>query len=194
MAEEKEDEKESKISGKRIRIFKQESFTGHIYLSGEIGPPQDYIDEIHFLQTSPPALTIFLHINSVGGRGDTMMALITALNQSQSKIVTCLEPNAWSAGSAIFLQGDEFIVPDNASLMIHNYSSGWNAKGHELTSAVNFEKQYFEQVARSIYYPFMNEKEIQKMLDGADFWMDSADIRKRLDKWMKKLKKKVNKK
>lgn len=157
----------------------------HFYLSKEIGEPSEYIDMIHRINVATPADVIYIHLNTPGGQMDTGVQLINAMQNSPAKIVTVLESLAYSLGTLIFLAGDEMVVNDNCMIMFHNFKGGVVGKGNELTSQLEATVKWFSTLAKKIYIPFMTEEEFARITRGEDLWMQSPEIRKRLDRMMK---------
>jgi ATP-dependent protease ClpP protease subunit len=157
----------------------------HFYLSQGIEEPDKYIEMIHRIKTANPGEVIYLYLNTPGGHLDTAIQLINAMRVSQAKIVTVVEAESHSAGTLIFLCGDEFIVHDNCSMMFHNFSGGTFGKGNEMKLQIDATTRWFNKLAKDIYYPFLTHQEIDDMLTGKDIWMESEEIRKRLKKMVK---------
>lgn len=153
----------------------------HFYLSESIGEPSKYTDMIYRITAAGPADTIFIHLNTPGGQLDTGVQIINAMQNSQAKIVTILEGMAHSLGTLIFLAGDEMIVNDNCMMMFHNFNGGLIGKGNELTSQLDATVKWFASLAKSIYIPFMTEDEFGRIIRGEDLWMQTPEIRTRLE-------------
>lgn len=163
----------------------EQTFTAqhvHFYLSEEISEPSLYTDMIHKITVAGPNDVIFIHLNTPGGQLDTGVQLINAMNNSQAKIVTVLDGMAYSLGTLIFLSGDEMVVNDNCMIMFHNFKGGLGGKGNELTSQLDATVKWFSTLAKKVYIPFMSEDEFDRVLRGEDLWMQSVEIRRRLDK------------
>jgi ATP-dependent protease ClpP protease subunit len=107
------------------------------------------------------------------------------MNNSQARIVTVLDGMAYSLGTLIFLSGNEMVVNDNCMIMFHNFKGGLGGKGNELTSQLEATVKWFATLAKKIYIPFMSEEELARVLRGEDLWMQSSEIRRRLDKAIK---------
>lgn len=157
----------------------------HFYISGEIGAPDEYTDMIHRIMTASPNDVIFIHLNTPGGRFDTGVQIINAMKNSPAKIVTVLESSACSMGTLLFLSGDEMIVNDHCVMMFHNFKGGVIGKGQELAASVDATIKWFAALARKIYIPFLSEEEFERIVKGEDIWMQSTEIRRRLDKMFK---------
>jgi len=154
----------------------------HFYISDELGAPDQYTDMIHRLAIAGPNDIVFIHLNTPGGRLDTGVQIINAMQNSPAKIVTVLESTAFSMGTMLFLAGDEMVVNDHCMMMFHNFKGGVVGKGNELTSQLEATVKWFAALAKKIYIPFLTEDEFDRIVKGEDIWMQSGEIRKRLDR------------
>lgn len=159
----------------------------HFYISKLIGPPDEYIDMIHRTAVAGPQDTIFIHLNTPGGHLDTGVQIINAMQNSQAKIVTILECAAYSLGTLIFLAGDEMVVNDNCLMMFHNFNGGLTGKGNEMVSELAASVKWFLDLATDIYLPFLTESELDRLIKGEDMWMQTPEIRSRLERMIKQL-------
>jgi len=157
----------------------------HFYISEGVGEPAKYIEMIHRIKTAGPNDIIYIYLNTPGGRFDTGIQIINAMNASPAHVITVLEGEVCSLGTIIFLSGDEYVVNDHCMFMIHNYSGGTYGKGHEQVAQVEAMKKEFGKLAHKIYVPFLGEDELEKVIDGADLWMGSDEVRIRLRKMIK---------
>lgn len=157
----------------------------HYYLSEEIGGPDEYADMIHRILMADPNDSIFIHLNTTGGRLDTGVQLINAIQNSEAKITTVLDGMAYSLGTLIFLASNEMIVNDHGIIMFHNFRGGIIGKGNEIISELEATVKWFSDLAKQIYIPFLTEDEFNRILKGEDLWMRSTEIRKRLNNMAK---------
>ena len=104
---------------------------------------------------------------------------------TQAHVTVAIEANCHSLGTLIFLAADEFIVHDNCLMMIHNFSGGTFGKGNEQHSQLEAQIKWFSTLAKKLYVPFLSEDEFDRILRGEDIWLQSDDIRKRLEKMVK---------
>jgi ATP-dependent protease ClpP protease subunit len=159
------------------------------YLSGEIDSPENYIEWFQTIRHASENDIIKIYINSPGGDAFTAIQFIRAIQESGATIIMSVEGMCASAATMIFLQGDSFEVSEHSAWMVHNYSSGFAGKGHEIHSQAIFDKAWSEKMIREIYKDFLSEKEITKVLDGADLWMNGDEVIKRLKAKGRKMKK-----
>lgn len=152
------------------------------YLNGEIDDPMSYAEMIHRIRTANATDIIEIHLNTPGGRLDTGMQIINAIETSQAHIITVLDSRAFSLGTLIFLAGDEMQVHDNCMMMFHNFSSGMQGKANEQAVELDAMTKWFEKLMKRICHPFLTHQEITRLLKGEDLWMDTDEIRARLTK------------
>lgn len=161
----------------------------HYYLSAYVDVPTAFIDMIHKIRTAPAEDDIIIHLNTVGGDLATGVQLINAMKYSDAHVICSLEGEAYSLGSLIFLAGDEFVIHDNSIMMIHNFSGGIYGKGNEQVSQLEATIKWFNTLAHKFYIPFISEEELTSVLKGEDLWLQSDEIRKRLNKMVKIMRK-----
>lgn len=155
----------------------------HFYITGDVeDEPDRYIDMINIIKTSEPHDKIFIYLNTPGGCLSTTIQIISAIKQAQAEVTTVIEGEVCSAGTFLFLAGDNYIVNDNCSFMIHNYSHGILGKGGEVAKQVKFTEEYFKQLAKSFYQDFLTPEEIDEVCEDKDFWMGSDEVVERLKK------------
>lgn len=159
----------------------------HFYLSQEIGAPDQYVDMIHRILVAGEHDVVYIHLNTPGGRLDTGVQLINAISNTAAKVVTCLESEAHSLGTLLFLSGDEMVINEHCMMMFHNYSGGVGGKGHEQVAHLAAETKRMYELMHKIYVPFLTTAEVDRIIDGADIWMSSEEIKVRLDKMIKAL-------
>ena len=152
------------------------------YLCGELQAPQYYTELFYTLRTAAETDLIYLHINSPGGDFNTGLQIINNMLASEAHVVTVLEARAYSMAAFIFLSGDELIVHDNCQLMFHTYSGIFAGKGNEQQAEIAAVGRWFEKVMRRICTPFLTDDEVDRILKGADYWIDSDDISRRLSR------------
>jgi ATP-dependent protease ClpP protease subunit len=152
------------------------------YLCGEIREPQYYTELFYTLRSASDTDLVYIHINSSGGDFNTGLQIINNIFSSNARVVTILEARAYSMAALIFLSGDELIVHDNCQLMFHIYSGIFAGKGNEQQAEVAAVGNWFEKVMSRLCSPFLSDTEIANILKGSDVWMDSDEIRRRLQR------------
>lgn len=150
------------------------------YITGELREPQYYTELFYTLRTASETDLIYLHLNSPGGDFNTGLQIINNIAASDAKVVTVLEARAYSMAAMVFLSGDELYVHDNCQLMFHTYSGIFSGKGNEQQAEVAAVSNWFEKVMRRICSPFLSDAEVDSIIKGADFWMDTDEILHRL--------------
>lgn len=154
----------------------------HFYLYGEIEDDiEKYSDLLNILKTASELDTVIIYINSEGGSLRMALQIINSMLSSVCKTVTSLDGEAISAATMVFLAGEEYIVNDNCSFMMHTYSGGMRGKGPELFSQLEHIHSNVNKVLRKFYTKILSEKELEQLADGRDIWMDSEELITRLE-------------
>lgn len=166
----------------------------HYYISSAVEEPHKYTDLIHNLHSSTTNETIYIHLNTPGGNLATGVQIINAIRNSQAHVVVSVESEVQSLGTFIFLAADEWIVHDNCFMMFHNYSGKIIGKGHEQRAAIDSTDKWVRELAENLYSPFLSEDEIKRVTNGEDLYFHSKEIRTRLNKMVKFLKKQTKQK
>lgn len=154
----------------------------HFYITGEIEEEVDrYIGLLHILKTAETHDKIYIYINSSGGFINTAIQICAAIKSSPAEVITVMEGEVCSAATFIFLSGHRYIVNENCSFMIHNYSHGAYGKGAEVAKYVKFYEKYYRELARNFYKDFLTTDEIKSVCEDTDIWMNSSQVLKRLE-------------
>lgn len=154
----------------------------HFNLLTAVEEPVLYVELFQVLRNAVETDTVHIYLNTPGGRVDTMIQIVNCMKNTKATVVTHLEGICHSAGTFIFLSGDEFVVNPNALLLFHNYSNGYFGKGNEIVQEVIETDKWIKQIADDIYFPFLSREEIDNISSGSDDWMHSKEVEKRLDK------------
>lgn len=170
------------IGNDKIPSYKQvvQVTLHHYYILGVIEGPEKYLDLVQTLKTVEEHDTVFIYINSVGGSLYTTIQIINAIQNCNGTVITCLEGEACSAATVIFLAGHKHIINPFGAFMVHKYSHGVEGKGSDVAAQVKFTERYFDDVAKAVYEDLMTPEEIAQMLDGKDFWFSSKEVYDRL--------------
>lgn len=154
----------------------------HFYLSSAIGSPDKYTDMIFKINNAAEHDQVSIHLNTVGGQISTGVQIINAMKNSKATITTILESEAYSLGTLIFLSGDEMVLNENCRMMFHTFAGGFGGKGSDMISEMASTVDWFIQLGREIYIPFLSEEEFTALLRGEDLWMTTPEIKSRLIK------------
>lgn len=167
---------------------------GHKYtirIDRILDEPENWQEEVATIRLAGEGDVVHLLINTDGGNVYVLFALLSALEQSPAHIICELEGMAASCGSFLFLSGDEFRVSPNATLMAHNASHGAYGKASDVSTYVSYSDKQFRNLLERYYTHFFTQEEIDKMLEGKEYWFDSDEIMERLEKRAELLNKEV---
>lgn len=159
------------------------------YLTGDIKEAKEYNDWFQMLRMAQPHDSVNFHINSNGGDIFTAIQMMKTMTESHATITASSEGMCMSAATFIFLTADICEIADHSHFMFHNYSTGNWGKGHEILANALADDRWARHLLRKVYDGFFTPTEIEKIIEGKDYWLGPEDVHKRLQK-RNKMKKK----
>lgn len=160
-----------------------------VYILTGINTPDEYVDFFNLLSHARDTDEIHIYINSGGGLCRTAIQMVNAMSTCEAHITCYASGTVASAATWIFLAGNSFIMEDDIMFMCHYFSGGFFGKGNEIEANGDFTKKFYRKYYRNIYKHFMTEEEIEKMIEGKDYYFTQKQVAKRLTKKFKILKK-----
>lgn len=157
------------------------------YLVGEIKRADEYIDWFDIIRNAGKNDVVNIHINSYGGDLFTAIQMIRVLGECEGTVICSVEGACMSAATMIFLCADGFEVSNHSMFMFHNYSGGTIGKGGEMYDNIIHERKWSENLLRQIYEGFLEESEVESILNNKDIWMDGEEVIKRLESMKEKV-------
>jgi ATP-dependent protease ClpP protease subunit len=157
------------------------------YLVGEIKRADEYIDWFDIIRNAGKNDVVNIHINSYGGDLFTAIQMIRVLGECEGTVVCSVEGACMSAATMVFLCADGFEVSGHSMFMFHNYSGGTIGKGGEMYDNIIHERKWSENLLRQIYEGFLEEPEVESILNNKDIWMDGEEVIKRLESMKEKV-------
>ena len=122
---------------------------------------------------------VIFRINSPGGREDSLLALIEAVKTTQALTVSVLIGECASAASLLCMYTDEVVVTENARMLCHGASYGFAGKDSDVRAHVRHTSKTVDKLIRSSYKFFLDDTEIDTLLDGRELYLDSDEINER---------------
>jgi ATP-dependent protease ClpP protease subunit len=151
----------------------------NIYLFGEIEDATQFINAIEVLQQATEKDVVVIHLSTNGGSLDATDTFLTAMDESEALVVVKATGGVHSAGTVILLHADEFQLSENFNALIHNGSCGSGGKFSDFVAQSIHNVKYMHTVMFKTYRGFLTDQEIMQLLEGKDFWIDSAEFIRR---------------
>lgn len=151
-----------------------------VYLSQDIVEPSRYCALIDLIRRLEEHQSVHIHINCLGGRIDTTVQIIHAIQETDGQVVAVVDGQCASAATMIMLACHGWKVNPFARAMIHGWSGGVLGKVQETRAEFQFEDAWLETMYRAVYSGFLSEQEIASTLDGKDLYFDADEIAERL--------------
>ena len=127
-------------------------------------------DQIHF------------HLNSGGGSVSALNTCLDAISRTDAITVAVIQGDCHSAASILALHCDFVDVGLYATMLCHHASYPIPfQKAADVESMVQHYSENLRDLMQETYEGFMTPSEIQEMLDGKQFYMNSKEIVARLE-------------
>lgn len=172
----------------RVKEFAASKPLGHIhefYISGTIESAENYIETFDTIRHASSNDVVKLYINSYGGDLMTAIQFMRVLGETEAEVICSVEGACMSAATMLFLCADSFEITPHSSFMIHNYAGGTVGKGGEMYSQIVHERKWSDKLLHEVYEGFLEESEIQDLLNNKDIWMDVEEVAERMKKKIK---------
>jgi ATP-dependent Clp protease protease subunit len=121
---------------------------------------------------------IQLYINSPGGSVLDGLAIIDVMKDIEAPVYTCVKGLAASMGAAILSQGDKRFALPNATVMLHQVSSGTQGNIQDMEVSLDFTKQLNEKLLKMIAKSCNKTVTQLKKDTQRDSWMFAEDALK----------------
>lgn len=162
--------------GAVIKTSPNPGITSNIYITTEIGDPQEYIELVDLLHSAKDEDNINIYLNTPGGNSDAMIMVVNALSDTAGTTTAYITGTVASAGTAIALACDNLVPMAYSEFMIHTYSMGTYGKSHEIAARVDFTNKQWENFARDVYTPFLTDEELSAVLRGEDKYFSAEEV------------------
>lgn len=150
-------------------------YTNHmdnVYITGTV--KESHVADVHqALMGGSQEVNIYIH--TYGGQADASRAIVEMIKGSNSLVRTHNLGVAYSAGSLIFLAGDERVMYPESELMIHR-ASCWDHGNAKKFSESTQRLEEFDKYAKKIYKKFFSKEIIERFWDGEDVYIKEKDI------------------
>lgn len=163
-------------------VFHTPITTNHftVWFTNSIEDVSFYDHVLHLLYMAEEGDVIDLMISSYGGSLDTLLALRSAIGSSQAHVTGHLLANASSAAGMLLLSCHSFRINEFATFHAHTASYGSYGKTDDVKSQVDFITKQTDEIVRSVYKFILDDSEVQRLLDGKEFYFDHREITERL--------------
>ena len=110
-------------------------------------------------------LELYLHINSGGGDVFAVLSIIDLIKNNKININTIIEGQACSAATILSMVGNNRQITKHSYMLIHNISSGFWGKMHEIEDEMKNLKLLTKDI-RKLYqtYSYITMKQLDQLL------------------------------
>lgn len=153
-----------------------------LYLLDEIDSVDRYAAWVPLIQGSTEYDHIVVHISSPGGLLDVSLQLYESLLLCPALVEVSIEGPCCSGASMIMMAADILSITPASYVMCHAFRGGFVGKANEIFANSEFSKPWFQSVVTDVYKDFLSKTEIDRMLNGEDFYFTAQEVLDRFTK------------
>lgn len=120
---------------------------------------------------------INLHINSKGGQVFASVPIYNFLKQADNYITVYVDGIAASGASVIAMAGDEVIMPDNTTMMIHEARGAVYGTANDMLETAELLEKITGTVINSYMRRFKGSKEELEELISDETWLNAEEAK-----------------
>lgn len=185
-----DEESDDFVGGKNVLgyFMKQKVATQYaVTIDEPFVSPSYYRGIVSMLMGATEDDTVILMFNSPGGMLSGLLTLLEGVKMTEATTMAVLIGECSSAASILALHCDSIFVSESATMLAHDISYGTGGKGSDVLSHVQHVSKTSEKLLRKTYEHFLSAKEIDEMLNGRQIFLDSDEIKERLEQKEKAL-------
>jgi len=153
------------------------------YLTGVIGPPENYVELCNILRSSGPQDEVVIRINSRGGSVASERMIVNAIEESEANVVAFIEYDCMSAATGVFLAAHKHGWARHIQFMAHCAWWGAIGKNPDIKSQTEFGLKQMEEEIGDTYTGLLTEEEISLCNDGKEFWFGAKELEERMERF-----------
>lgn len=157
--------------------------TVSFHLAEDIGSPADFTEFLEVTRCLSPEDFLEVVISgSPGGQLYGAQVMTTAMDTCPASIDVVVIGNIASAATMVAMAGDNLIMTQGSSMMVHNASYGIGGKASDIAASVKFSTKDIADTMKHYYRPFLSKKELKQVLNGEEKYYDARDCMERFAK------------
>ena len=151
-----------------------------VHITGDIRDAEYYTKIFELCLDAGENDIINFFIASNGGDLDGLNVLLEGIRLTDAHVCAILIGPAHSAASILALNCHDIVVTNSATMLTHNIRTGFGGKIADLEAFTNFSRKISNKLIKDTYEAFLNPTELQEVLHGKELWLDSEQIKERL--------------
>lgn len=142
--------------------------------------PAYYRNIVQMLLSASEDDIVIFRYNSPGGREDSLLTLIDAVQNTEAHTIGVIVGECSSAASMLVMYMNTVVVAENARMLCHVASFGVGGKSPDVLAHVRHTSKIVDKLIRNTYHEFLSEEEIDDLLEGREIYLDADEIKERL--------------
>lgn len=150
-----------------------------IFLYGPILSAEQMVEAMMAFSSAGENDTVIVNLSTGGGCVDATDTFIDGMKDCRGRVIVKASGGVHSAGTLILLSAPEFSLSAGFNSLFHNGSVGAGGKLSDYRASSAFTSSFMERLFVETYTGFLTEDELERMIQGKDFWMDAEEFLRR---------------
>lgn len=148
-----------------------------MYLYNEILQPSYYTHFFQIIRDLQPNDNINIYINSPGGDFTTLLAFEQAISTSEAKVNCYVTGEAASAAGVLAFMGDNIILSDFATIMLHNIQTITDGDSSDITKSLVNTSSIYKMLLQKYCTLVLSDSDIDDIIEnGKTFYFTSQNM------------------
>lgn len=142
---------------------------------------RQFAELVSVLDNAQEGDVVQIRLTTDGGTLQSIVPLINSMRHTEAHVHCFVESDCASAGTIIMMLADSVYVNEYAGVMIHTANYGYSGHSGNMDSHVSHSTKAIEKLVRDVYTDWLDEDEIDRLLDGKEFWFDAEECMMRFE-------------
>ena len=145
---------------------------------GDFEENEKGLNELFYaMRDAGPYDELDVHISSPGGYLSELIRFQSIFKETfHGRVTTVLDSYGYSCGAFCFSMGDHRVISEFSEIMFHAASFGAFGETYKVKAQHDFVQNQLDRFCISVMKPYFTHEEIDNMLKGKDYWMNSAEM------------------
>jgi ATP-dependent protease ClpP protease subunit len=152
-----------------------------VTIDDDVKEVRQFAELVDVLDGAQEGDVVQIRLSTNGGALHAIIPLMNSMKHTEAHVHVHVESDCSSAGTMIMMLADSCYVNEYATVMIHTCQYGYGGHAGNMDAHVSYTTKAVEKLVKEVYADWLDEDEIERVLDGKEFWFDAEECMMRFD-------------
>lgn len=153
----------------------------YITIDSDFTDVRQFSELVGILDNAQEGDVVSIRMSTNGGALHAIVPTINSMKHTEAHVHIHVESDCASAGTILMMLADSVYVNEYANVMLHTANYGYSGHSGNMDAHVSYSTKAIEKLVRDVYTDWLNEDEIDRLLDGKEFWFDAEECMMRFE-------------